>query len=128
MKHGNRLPGEIAKGWTLRILGPWKQEEGGGGIFFRNKLLNLISKGNNKIDLCNPIFDRTELKEDDKGKYFIYPSQAVLGETFGLSVLEAMSCGCVPIVSFPALLSRFYKIRNRRNYFGYKSFESSSGN
>ena len=96
----NRLPGEIAKGWTLRILGPWKQEEGGGGIFFKNKLLNLISKGNNKIELCNPIFDRTELKEVMiKAKYFIYPSQAILGETFGLSVLEAMSCGCVPIVS-----------------------------
>ena len=35
----------------------------------------------------------------EKAQLFIYPSQAKYGETFGLAVLEAMSCGCVPIVS-----------------------------
>ena len=38
-------------------------------------------------------------KEMEKASLFIYPSIAEKGETFGLAVLEAMSCGCVPVVS-----------------------------
>ena len=35
----------------------------------------------------------------ERASFFIYPSQARQGETFGLAGLEAMSCGCIPIVS-----------------------------
>jgi glycosyltransferase involved in cell wall biosynthesis len=35
----------------------------------------------------------------EKATFFIYPSEAKEGETFGLAVLEAMSCGCIPVVS-----------------------------
>ena len=38
-------------------------------------------------------------KELESAQIFVYPSKAEYGETFGLSVLEAMSCGCVPVVS-----------------------------
>ena len=52
------------------------------------------------MELLDPIFDRDALKKEmKKAKLFIYPSQAKEGETFGLAVLEAMSCGCVPVVS-----------------------------
>ena len=42
-----------------------------------------------------------------ESKFFIYPSKAERGETFGLSVLEAMSCGTVPIVSSLACFKDF---------------------
>ena len=42
-----------------------------------------------------------------ESKFFIYPLKAERGETFGLSVLEAMSCGTVPIVSSLACFKDF---------------------
>jgi glycosyltransferase involved in cell wall biosynthesis len=96
----NRLPKEIAAGWNLRLVGPWREGEGGGGNSFKEKLVQTIKQGSNQIALCEPIFDRSKLKEVMmRASYFVYPSMAKRGETFGLSVLEAMSCGCVPVVS-----------------------------
>ena len=67
---------------------------------FKEKLVQTIKQGSNQIALCEPIFDRSKLKEVMmRASYFVYPSMAKRGETFGLSVLEAMSCGCVPVVS-----------------------------
>ncbi|MBT7741251.1 MAG: glycosyltransferase family 4 protein [Opitutae bacterium] len=34
-----------------------------------------------------------------RASLFAYPSMAERGETFGLAALEAMSCGCPPLVS-----------------------------
>ena len=96
----NRLPKKIAAGWNLRLVGPWREGEGGGGNSFKEKLVQTIKQGSNQIELSEPIFDRSKLKEVMmRASYFVYPSMAKRGETFGLSVLEAMSCGCVPVVS-----------------------------
>jgi glycosyltransferase involved in cell wall biosynthesis len=52
------------------------------------------------MEILDPIFDATQLqKEYLKARIFAYPSLAEKGETFGLSVLEAMSAGCVPLLS-----------------------------
>lgn len=95
-----KLPCEVVGGWTLRLIGPWQEEQGGGGRQFYQSLKRNIEISKNKVELLDPIFDRDALKKEmEKAQLFIYPSQAKYGETFGLAVLEAMSCGCVPVVS-----------------------------
>ena len=73
----NRLPKEIAAGWNLRLVGPWREDEGGGGNSFKEKLVQTIKQGSNQIALCEPIFDRSKLKEVMmRASYFVYPSMA----------------------------------------------------
>ncbi|MBL65910.1 MAG: hypothetical protein CML14_06960 [Puniceicoccaceae bacterium] len=88
------------KEWELRILGPWKKEQGGGGLEYLNQIKNEIKKVEAKIELVEPIFGETEIIQEYKfSRIFVYPSLAEKGETFGLSILESMSQGCVPLVS-----------------------------
>ena len=88
------------KEWELRILGPWKKEQGGGGLEYLNQIKNEIRKVEAKIELAEPIFGETEIIQEYKSsRIFAYPSLAERGETFGLSILESMSQGCVPLVS-----------------------------
>ncbi|MEK9772794.1 MAG: glycosyltransferase family 4 protein [Opitutae bacterium] len=92
-----RLPEAMQKEWNLRLVGPWRAEQGGGGKDFLRKVL---AEGNESVEIIDPIFEEKELiAEYKKARVFVYPSKAWAGETFGLAVLEAMSCGCVPIVS-----------------------------
>ena len=96
----NLVSPDIRKNWKLSIRGPWQTGQGGGGRKFINQLRKLISESSSFIELLDPIFSENELKKELKtARIFAYPSLAERGETFGLSVLEAMSCGCVPIVS-----------------------------
>ena len=88
------------KEWELRILGPWKKEQGGGGLEYLNQIKNEIKKVEAKIELVEPSFGETEIiQEYTSSRIFAYPSLAEKGETFGLSILESMSQGCVPLVS-----------------------------
>ena len=92
-------PGE-KKEWELRIVGPWKKEQGGGGLEYLNQIRNEITKGEAKVELVEPIFEESEIIQEYKSsRIFVYPSLAEKGETFGLSILESMSQGCVPLVS-----------------------------
>ena len=78
------------------------------GKSFRDRIEQEIGHSRNKIKIFEPIFDRKKLKSKIiDSKFFIYPSKAERGETFGLSVLEAMSCGTVPIVSNLACFKDF---------------------
>ena len=96
----NLVPTDIRKNWKLSIRGPWQTGQGGGGKKFINQLRKTISESSACIELLDPVFSESELKKELKtARIFAYPSLAEKGETFGLSVLEAMSCGCIPIVS-----------------------------
>ena len=98
--------------WPLKIIGPHRIDQGGGGKHYLNKLKK-ISK-NYPIKFCKPIFKSKLLeKEYAKASIFLYPSIAEKGETFGLAPLEAMSYGAVPIVSDLDCFKDF--IKNNKN-------------
>ena len=95
-----RLSHDKSIDWTLRIVGPWRRDQGGGGLEYRNQIKNLIEKEKMSVELLEPIFEASQIKDAyQSARIFLYPSLAEKGETFGLSVLESMSMGCVPVVS-----------------------------
>jgi glycosyltransferase involved in cell wall biosynthesis len=99
LKAWYKLAPALKHDWQLRIIGPWKASEGGSGEGFLQEL-KLISRYDPSVKFSPPIFDNDKLQlEYRKAKIFVYPSLATKGETFGLSILEAMANGCAPIVS-----------------------------
>ncbi|MFT3831379.1 MAG: glycosyltransferase family 4 protein [Opitutaceae bacterium] len=92
-------------GWRLRIVGPWRAEQGGGGESYRELLRR--EAGCDPVDFVEPIFDPHELEREYRtASIFVYPSLA-LGESFGLAPLEAMAYGTPPIVSSLACFRDF---------------------
>ena len=95
-----RLQAAGLQGWKLRIIGPWKTAQGGGGPAYRETLDAHAKKAGGAIELLEPIFDEAELVAQYRtAAIFAYPSIAEFGETFGLAALEAMAAGAVPVVS-----------------------------
>ena len=89
---------KLGNKWVLKIIGPYKIDQGGAGKDYLNKLKKMSS--NYPIKFFEPIFNTSLLnKEYAKASIFLYPSIAEKGETFGLAPLEAMAFGTVPIVS-----------------------------
>jgi len=89
---------QTSKNYKLQIIGPWQFSQGGGGPEYL-KSLKALAEGAD-VEFLEPIFDIEILNGHYiKASIFIYPSLAEKGETFGLAPLEAMSWGCVPIVS-----------------------------
>jgi glycosyltransferase involved in cell wall biosynthesis len=119
MQAWQKLKPDLKSGWRLKILGPWKQEQGGAGAQYLKYLKNLIS---GDMEVVDPIFDPTQLqKEYLKAKIFAYPSLAEKGETFGLSVLEAMSAGCVPLLSKLECFQDFAKDGSNASLFDHRT-------
>lgn len=86
--------------WKLRIRGPWREEQGGGGQAYLRLIEKEMAGIGKSVSILDPTYNQEELiKELGNARIFIYPSLAERGETFGLAILEAMSCGCVPVVS-----------------------------
>lgn len=98
------------QGWTLRVIGPWRTEQGGGGADYREQLRSAAKKAGDAVELMEPIFDEAALvRQYRDAAIFAYPSLAERGETFGLAALEAMAAGCVPVVSALGCFSGFIK-------------------
>jgi len=121
----NRIDPKKKEGWKLEIRGPWKKEDGGAGNAYLEKIRNLSAEG---VEIFEPIFDPLALqKEYQKAKVFVYPSLAEKGETFGLSVLEAMSAGCVPLISSLPCFSDFAKDQQNAVVFNHRAEDPSIG-
>lgn len=88
------------RGWTLRLVGPADTAAGGGGQSWFEELLATQRAASLPIEWLGPIYNHQQLLlHYQQAAIFVYPSLAEQGETFGLSPLEAMACGAVPIVS-----------------------------
>ena len=115
------IPSNERKGWRLTIRGPWRTGQGGGGENYMDKLKGAIKDCSSEIEILAPTFSSSELKKDlENTRLFAYPSLAEKGETFGLSVLEAMSCGCVPIVSSLECFCDFVKPQKNGYVFDHR--------
>lgn len=87
--------------WRLSLIGPWTIPQGGGGERYLDALL--ASHGTalaERIVFTGPEFDAEKLAHRYASiDVFCYPSLADQGETFGISVAEAMAAGAAPVVS-----------------------------
>jgi len=82
----------------LQIIGPFRQNQGGGGEDYLHSLQKKAQEL--LVKFCQPIFDAKKLAEAYRtADLFCYPSLADKGESFGVAPLEAMATGLVPIVS-----------------------------
>lgn len=118
----SKLSTRLKENWNLKIKGPWQEREGGAGTSYLHQVEQAIKDAGAKIDLEEPSFDQNELIEElQSARIFAYPSLAEKGETFGLAVLEAMSCGCVPLVSNLKCFADF--VENERNSVVFEHHE-----
>lgn len=93
------LPEHCRNGWLLKIIGPWRTEHGGAGLPYLESL-KIKAENSPDIQFAEPVFEQGILvQEYDQATVFAYPSLAEKGETFGLAALEAMSRGCITLVS-----------------------------
>jgi glycosyltransferase involved in cell wall biosynthesis len=109
-------------GWTLRVIGPWKTSQGGGGEAYRAQIAAAAKQANGEIQVLDPIFNEAELVEHYRAAaMFVYPSLAEFGETFGLSVLEAMAAGCAPVVSELGCFHDFVHEKKNGRFFDHRA-------
>lgn len=82
----------------LTLAGPHAVSEGGGGNGFLRRLQQLAD--GLPVDFLGPVHDSRQLARlYQTHGVFCYPSLADKGEAMGIAPLEAMACGCVPVVS-----------------------------
>jgi glycosyltransferase involved in cell wall biosynthesis len=92
MRMKMKIKGDV----RLRIVGPWRKEQGGGG----EEYLESLKRKAEGVEWGEPVFGAEELaKVYDNGDILVYPSQAELGEAMPLAPLEGMARGLPVVVS-----------------------------
>lgn len=92
-----RLSKQALPPWKAVICGPADIARGGSGEKYLNELKS-SAPGN--IEFLEAVFHEPDLHTlYRRADIFCYPSLADRGETFGVSVAEAMAAGCVPVTS-----------------------------
>lgn len=103
-----RLHAEVRGDWRLIIVGPAAANAGGGGEAFAAEMKQLAGPLGDRVEWVGSVFDPVKLDEYyARAALFVYPSIAERGETFGVAPLEAMACGCPPLVSKLACFGEF---------------------
>lgn len=87
--------------WRLVLIGPSLVAQGGAGeIFLEALIADFGPVLGSRLTFAGPEFDPKALARDYGAMdIFCYPSLAEQGETFGVSVAEAMAAGAAPVVS-----------------------------
>lgn len=82
---------------SLRLVGPFAGEAGGGGEAYRRRLESLA--GEMPLSIPGPLAAPAALAEALRGcDLYCYPSTAAMGEALPVAPLEAMACGRAPVV------------------------------
>ena len=98
----------------FRLMGPFSKSDGGSGIRYYNKILQAGIENSIHIEYINTSGNVNDIISFiDSLDVYIYPSLAINGETFGLSILEAMSRYKIVIISDLACFNDF--VRNNVN-------------
>jgi glycosyltransferase involved in cell wall biosynthesis len=91
---------DLMEGWRIVVVGPSETRLGGGGQHYLEQLKRLSEPIRDRIDWVGPVFDSVQLAEHYRtASLFVYPSLADTGEALPLAPLEAMSNGCLVLVS-----------------------------
>jgi glycosyltransferase involved in cell wall biosynthesis len=94
-----RFLAETNGNWRLKLAGPTATRMGGGGEAYKARLEAACAGFAEQVDWLG-FMGNAELNAIcRRSMIFVYPSVAEKGESFGLAPLEAMSQGCVSIVS-----------------------------
>jgi glycosyltransferase involved in cell wall biosynthesis len=95
-----RLAPDVVAAWSLRIVGPYRTEEGGDGNAYLARLQALAAERAIRCDFVGPLFGEAALlAEYRRASVFVYPSLAEVGEALPRAPLEAMATGCATVVS-----------------------------
>ena len=87
-------------GAQLRVIGPWEERFGGGGVDFLMHLRNVAAPLGNAIEFVGPVFDEATLSAHyEEAAAFVYPSLAAKGEASPVAPLEALAHGLPVVVS-----------------------------
>lgn len=93
-------------GSRLVLIGPTDAAAGGGGATYRSELDQAAS--GLPVEWLPPCYSAESLADVYRScRYFVYPSLAEAGESFGVAPLEAMACGATIIVSGLACFADF---------------------
>src|SRR5260221_6715546 len=108
--------------WKLRIVGPWEVTQGGGGKQYLGNLRDRSREFEHLVEWTGPIFDVDALNAQYReSAFFVYPSLAERGESFGLAPLEAMAECCPPVVSSLECFNDFIKPGRNGWIFDHRS-------
>lgn len=108
--------------WRLAIVGPSESKYGGGGEAYLKKLKAIAEPIADIVNWVGPVFRKSELSSLYRAaSIFVYPSVADRGETFGLAPLEAITNGCVPILSDLSCFRDFIEEDVEGLYFDHHS-------
>ena len=84
----------------LRIVGPWEERHGGGGVDFLVQLRGLAAPLGSAVEFAGPVFDEAVLSAHyEEAAIFVYPSLAARGEASPVAPLEALAHGLPVVVS-----------------------------
>jgi glycosyltransferase involved in cell wall biosynthesis len=87
--------------WKIRVVGPFSTAQGGGGeVWFEALRKQAADAAGDRLEWVGPEFNPERLASLYGGMdIFCYPSMAEKGETFGVSIAEAMASRCAVVVS-----------------------------
>ncbi len=114
-----KIKGEL----KLRIVGPYRKEQGGGGAEY----FETLKQKAEGVEWGEPVYGVEELAAVyDTGDILVYPSVAEQGESFGLAPLEGMARG-LPVVVSNLEVFREY-LMERRNGWTFNHRERGAEN